>query len=192
MKKTFLTTLTLAVALSMCSCGGVQAIEEEAKELVQELEDEKKEEPKEKVEAKEEPQTVEEDAVETETEETETEETDKNDTDEDEEAVETEEEKVEESADESDSEDEIRADFKAAMDEYEKFYDDYCSFMKKYANADPMDTVAMLNDYTEMLKQITVMDEKFAAWESKDLTTAETKYYIEVNARVQKKLLDAM
>lgn len=33
------------------------------------------------------------------------------------------------------------------------------------------------------------MDKKFEEWNSKDMTTAETAYYIDVTARIQKKLL---
>lgn len=87
--------------------------------------------------------------------------------------------------------DEIRPEFKAAMDEYEEFYDEYCDFMKKYKNAnDSMDAVNMLGDYTAMLQQMEEMDKKFKAWDSKDMTTAEAKYYVDVTAKIEKKLLD--
>lgn len=86
---------------------------------------------------------------------------------------------------------EIRPEFKAAMDEYEKFYDEYCVFMKKYTSStDPMAAMNMLGDYTKMLQQMEEVDKKFEEWNSKDMTNAETAYYIDVTARIQKKLLD--
>ena len=94
----------------------------------------------------------------------------------------------EESEENSSSSDEIRPEFKEAMDSYEAFYDEYCDFMKKY-NENPGD-LKLLGEYSDMLEKLAEMDEKFSAWEEEDLNAAELKYYAEVNGRVTQKLLD--
>lgn len=81
---------------------------------------------------------------------------------------------------------EIRQDFKEAMDSYEAFYDEYVEFMKKY-NADPTNAELMAG-YAELLVREADMTRKFDAWESEDMTTAESAYYLEVQSRVIKKL----
>lgn len=85
---------------------------------------------------------------------------------------------------------EIDAEFKKAMDDYEKFIDEYIIFMKKYANSDGTD-IQLLKDYNDYLKKYLEMIESFDKWKDKDLNTEESKYYVEVQARVSKKLLDA-
>ena len=82
----------------------------------------------------------------------------------------------------------LRPDFKKAMDDYESFYKEYCSFMKKY-NANPGD-LSLLTQYASMLSQAADMSASFDAWEEDDLTPAELKYYTEVNARVMKMLAE--
>ncbi len=83
----------------------------------------------------------------------------------------------------------IRSDFKKAMDSYEKFMNDYVAFMKKYKQSNGSD-LSLLNDYADYMKKYSEMMETFDAWESKELNDAETKYYIEVQTRVNKKLLE--
>lgn len=84
---------------------------------------------------------------------------------------------------------EMRPEFKEAMDSYEAFYDEYCEFMKKY-NANPTDT-ELISSYGDIMTEMVEMTEKFKAWEENDLNTAELKYYIEVNNRVAQKLVEA-
>ena len=84
---------------------------------------------------------------------------------------------------------EMRPEFKEAMDSYEAFYDEYCEFMKKY-NANPTDT-ELISSYGDIMTEMVEMTEKFEAWEENDLNTAELKYYIEVNNRVAQKLVEA-
>ena len=83
----------------------------------------------------------------------------------------------------------ICPEFKEAMDSYEAFYDEYCEIIKKYTE-NPSD-IELLADYTDMLSKAAEMTEKFDAWENSDLNSAELKYYLDVNNRVTKKLLDA-
>lgn len=82
----------------------------------------------------------------------------------------------------------ISSDFKAAMDSYEKFFDEYVAIMKKYAN-NPSD-MSILGDYTKYMGQYADMMADFEKWESEDMNAAETAYYIEVQGRITKKLLE--
>ena len=82
----------------------------------------------------------------------------------------------------------IGADFKAAMDAYEKFMNDYVDFMKKY-KANPTD-MTLIQDYTDFLSDYGKFTQEFSTWKSKDLNAAELQYYTEVQSRVSKKLLE--
>lgn len=84
----------------------------------------------------------------------------------------------------------LRPEFKEAMDAYEKFYSDYCEFMKQYSK-NPTD-LTLLAKYATMITDLDKMDKKFEAWKSEDLNTEELAYYIEVNARIQKLMLEAL
>lgn len=83
----------------------------------------------------------------------------------------------------------IDPDFKAAMDSYEEFIDEYVEFMKKYKESNGKD-VSLLTDYADYMREYTEFAEDFEKWENEELTTAETAYYIEVQARVSQKLLE--
>lgn len=83
----------------------------------------------------------------------------------------------------------IDPDFKAAMDAYEAFYVEYCDFMKKYS-ANPTD-FTLLAKYANMLAKAAEMDQAFEAWNESDLNDEELKYYLDVNNRVMKMLVDA-
>ena len=89
--------------------------------------------------------------------------------------------------DSSSSNNKIRPDFKKAMDSYEKLMDEYISFMKKYQK-DPSNT-SLLKDYSEYLKKYTDAVEDFEKWNSKDLNKEELSYYLDVQNRVNQKLL---
>ena len=75
------------------------------------------------------------------------------------------------------------------MDSYERFMDEYVAFMKKY-NANP-DDLSLLTDYADYMSKYLQFVNDFEQWGSKELNTAETAYYIDVQARVSKKLLEA-
>lgn len=79
-------------------------------------------------------------------------------------------------------------DFKAAMDSYEKFMDEYVAFMKKYTE-NPTD-IGLLSDYTDYMSKYADFVESFGKWENEEMNAAETAYYIDVQARVSKKLLE--
>ena len=80
-------------------------------------------------------------------------------------------------------------DFKAAMDSYENFMDEYVAFMKKY-KANPSD-LSLLTDYADYMSKYADFVEDFEKWEDEEMNAAETAYYIEVQSRVSKKLLEA-
>lgn len=82
----------------------------------------------------------------------------------------------------------IRPEFKAAMDSYEAFYDEYCSLMQRYMN-NPAD-ISILADYAEMLSRAEEMDRRFAAWDQDDMSPEELKYYLELSTRIEKRLID--
>lgn len=92
------------------------------------------------------------------------------------------------SGDNNTSTDDIDPDFKAAMDSYEQFFDEYVEIMKKYKE-DPTD-LSILTDYATYMGQYADMMQKFEAWENEDLNTAELAYYVDVQARITKKLLE--
>ncbi|MCD7892301.1 MAG: hypothetical protein LUG60_01240 [Erysipelotrichaceae bacterium] len=85
----------------------------------------------------------------------------------------------------------IRDEFKEAMDSYEDFFDEYIAFMEKYASADSGDALSMLSDYSSYLTKYSETMEKMDAWEDDDLTDEELAYYVEVTARITKKLSEA-
>lgn len=82
----------------------------------------------------------------------------------------------------------IDPDFKAAMDSYEEFMDEYVAFMKKYSD-NPSD-LGLLPDYAKFMADYADFVADFEKWEDAELNTEETKYYIEVQSRVNQKLLD--
>ena len=82
----------------------------------------------------------------------------------------------------------IGADFKAAMDSYEKFMDEYVAIVKKF-KANPSD-LSILASYTDYMSKYATFVADFEKWNENDMNTAELAYYIDVQARVSKKLLE--
>lgn len=82
----------------------------------------------------------------------------------------------------------IDPDFKAAMDGYEEFFDEYVAIMKRYQK-NPAD-LSILADYAKYMGQYAGMMQKFEKWENEDLNAAELAYYVDVQARITKKLLE--
>lgn len=81
--------------------------------------------------------------------------------------------------------DKLSPEFKEAMDSYEKFFDKYCAFMKKYKNA--KDPSSLFTEYTDYMAQYSEMMEKMDALKT-ELSSDELAYYLEVSARITKKL----
>ena len=82
----------------------------------------------------------------------------------------------------------IRKEFQEAMDSYELFFDEYCTFMKNFKN-DPSNTT-LLTQYSTIMTQYTETMSKMSAWKNEDLNDEELQYYIEVNDRITQKLLE--
>lgn len=83
---------------------------------------------------------------------------------------------------------EIRKEFKNAMDSYESYMNEYVEFMKKYY-ANPSDT-SLLKDYAKMLEKYNKLTKDYENWKDNNLNNAETSYYLDVQTRVTKKLLE--
>ena len=66
--------------------------------------------------------------------------------------------------------------------------DKYVAYMKKHKDT-PCDA-GLLADHASYMIEYADMVEKFDKWESEDLNDAELAYYIDVKARVRKKLLE--
>ena len=82
----------------------------------------------------------------------------------------------------------MHPDFKAAMDSYEAFMTEYVDFMKKYEK-NP-DDFSLLMDYTNYMSKYSDFVEDFEDWDDEEMNSAEAAYYIDVQARVNKKLLE--
>ncbi len=83
----------------------------------------------------------------------------------------------------------VSADFKATMDSYEQFFDEYIAFMKKYE--DGGSPAGMLGDYLKYMAKYAETMTKFEAVDEDELSTADAAYYVEVQSRVTQKLLTA-
>ena len=81
----------------------------------------------------------------------------------------------------------IRPEFKQAMDSYEKFFDEYVAFMKKFKEAE--DTTSMLGEYTTMMQQYTQTMADLNKIDEGSLSDAEALYYADVMLRINQKLL---
>lgn len=80
----------------------------------------------------------------------------------------------------------VTPEFKQMMDSYEAFFDEYVAFMKKYENSD--DVAGMMTDYANYMKKYADYMEKLNAVDTQTLSTADAAYYLEVQARIMKKL----
>ncbi len=83
----------------------------------------------------------------------------------------------------------LRPEFKEAMDSYESFMNKYVDFMKKYKEANGAD-LSLISDYAKYMSEYSDMVDKFDEWEDEDMSNEELAYYIDVQSRVSKKLLE--
>jgi len=83
----------------------------------------------------------------------------------------------------------ISPEFKAAMDAYEEFFDEYVAFMKRF-QANPSD----LNLLTNSVSMISRYGETMSKLEGlrSDLSGAELTYYLEVMTRINQNLLSIL
>ena len=80
----------------------------------------------------------------------------------------------------------VTPEFKEMMDSYEEWFDSYIEFMNSYNETD--DPMAMLQKYTEFMSQYTEVMNKMGAIDQKELSPADSAYYLEVTARIYQKL----
>lgn len=83
----------------------------------------------------------------------------------------------------------LRTEFKKAMDSYESFMNEYVTFMKKYLDSNGTD-VSLLADYSNYMNKYAEACKDFEKWNGESLNNEETAYYIDVQARISKKLLE--
>lgn len=101
----------------------------------------------------------------------------------------TEPDETEDSGNNTEPADDLRPEFKNAMDSYEEVMIDYCDFMKKYSESDGTN-LELLSDYADYMSKYAKAIKAFEAWESEELNTAEMAYYLDVQNRINKKLLE--
>lgn len=82
----------------------------------------------------------------------------------------------------------ISPDFKKAMDSYEAFFDEYVDFMEKYLASDGTD-LTLITKYADYMSKYTQCLKDLEAWENEEMNTAEAAYYLEVQNRINQKLL---
>ena len=78
---------------------------------------------------------------------------------------------------------------KEFMDSYEAYMDEYIAFMKKM-NDDPTNAT-LLAEYTKMLVKYNEFAQAIEKYDTEKMSPADSAYYLEVMARVNKKLMDA-
>ena len=95
-----------------------------------------------------------------------------------------------ETADDSSEADSVllSPEFKKTMDDYEAWFDHYCDVMKRYEE-DPSN-LELLSEMTDLLTGETAMLEEMENMDQSEMNNAELAYYIEVTARIEKKLLE--
>ena len=84
------------------------------------------------------------------------------------------------------SSDEVTPEVKEYLDAYEAFMNKYCDFMQNYDTSD----FSALTEYLSMMQEYADFAQKVDAMDSSQMTDADYKYYIDVLARVEKRLID--
>lgn len=82
----------------------------------------------------------------------------------------------------------LSPEFKKTMDDYEAWFDHYCDVMKRYKE-DSSD-LELLSEMTDLMTEETTMLEEMENMDQSEMNSAELAYYIEVTARIEKKLLE--
>ena len=81
------------------------------------------------------------------------------------------------------------SDFRATMDAYEAFMNEYCDFMETYSS-DSSNIVAMATDYADMMSRYEDAMEQIDAIDENSLSADDLAYYTEVMGRVNARLLE--
>ena len=88
------------------------------------------------------------------------------------------------------AEDGVDPELKAFLDSYEDFVDEYIEFMQKYS-ANPTD-LSLLAAYADIMQEYADFADKVEKYDSKDMSAADSAYYIEVTSRCSQKMLRAL
>lgn len=80
----------------------------------------------------------------------------------------------------------VSSSFKETMDKYEKFFDDYIEFMKKYK--EDSGNLELISEYTKWLSDYSDMLNEMNKIDKDSLSTEDLNYYIEVHTRILEKL----
>lgn len=81
------------------------------------------------------------------------------------------------------------SDFRATMDAYEAFMNEYCDFMETYSS-DSSNIVAMATDYADMMSRYEDAMEQIDTIDENSLSADDLAYYTEVMGRVNARLLE--
>ncbi len=81
----------------------------------------------------------------------------------------------------------VTIEFKEFMDSYEEFMNGYCDFMESYDASN----ASMLLKYASLMEDYADFAQKTDAYNEDNLSPEDYKYYVDVMARVQKRLIDA-
>lgn len=76
--------------------------------------------------------------------------------------------------------------FKDAMDSYERFFSEYVDFMREYTEKEQ--PISMLVDYGKMMQRYFEAMSGLEKINDEDLDSSDAAYYLEVTARIYKKL----
>ena len=82
----------------------------------------------------------------------------------------------------------LSPEFKKTMYDYEAWFDHYCEVMQRYKE-NPSD-IELLSEMTDLLTEETAMLEEMENMDQSEMNAAELAYYLEVTARIEKKLLE--
>ncbi len=74
------------------------------------------------------------------------------------------------------------------MDNYEAWFDHYCDVMKRYK--EDSTNLELLSEMTDLLSEEVTMLDELENMDQDDMNAAELAYYLEVTARIEKKLLE--
>lgn len=82
----------------------------------------------------------------------------------------------------------VNPEFKAMMDGYEQFFNEYVDFINSYTNADPLDALNMLESYSSYMEQYAETLTKLGEINQGELSAADLLYYTEVTKRIYDKI----
>lgn len=80
----------------------------------------------------------------------------------------------------------VSADFKKSMDEYEQFFNEYADFVKTYK--DSGSPTAMAGEYADVMAQYGKTMQEFSNLDSSNLSPADAAYLLEVQGRITAKI----